>query len=93
MNDSTRLEHRCLGSHLVFANHHCLYGVVLLMAGIAYLLLRQAIIRSQGPDSILKKAIGRDWKGKLSSVTNIVAIAAAILGSPKIAQAIFVIAR
>src|SRR5260370_17870892 len=43
-----------------------LYGVVLLMAAIAYLVLQQAIIRSQGQESILKKAIGRDWKGKLS---------------------------
>src|ERR1700751_5546983 len=49
-----------------------LYGVVLLMAAIAYLLLQQAIIRAQGQDSILKKAIGRDWKGKLSPVLYIV---------------------
>ena len=40
-----------------------LYGVVLLMAAIAYLVLQQAIIRSQGQDSLLRKAIGRDWKG------------------------------
>jgi uncharacterized membrane protein len=50
------------------------YGVVLLMAGVAYYLLQQTIIRAQGPDSILKKAIGRDWKGKLSPVLCIVAI-------------------
>src|SRR5262252_5140422 len=52
-----------------------LYGAVLLMAAIAYYLLQQAIIRSQGPDSILKKAVGRDWKGKLSPMLYIVAIA------------------
>ena len=51
-----------------------LYGVVLLMAAIAYYLLQQAIIRAQGPDSILKKAVGRDWKGKLSPVLYVVAI-------------------
>jgi hypothetical protein len=45
-----------------------LYGIVLLMAAIAYYVLQQVIIRSQGPDSILKKAVGRDWKGKLSPV-------------------------
>ena len=55
-----------------------LYGVVLLMAAIAYLLLQQAIIRAQGPDSILKKAIGRDWKGKLSPMLYIVAIVATL---------------
>src|SRR6476659_8117744 len=40
------------------------YGVVQFMAAIAYYLLEHAIIRAQGPDSILKKAVGRDWKGK-----------------------------
>ena len=68
-----------------------LYGVVLLMAAIAYYLLQQAIIRAQGQDSILKKAIGRDWKGKLSPVLYIVAIAATLRTS-WIAQAVFVIA-
>ena len=69
-----------------------LYGVVLLMAAIAYYVLQQAIIRSQGQGSILKKAIGRDWKGKLSPLLYIVAIVAAVLRSSWIAQAILVIA-
>ena len=68
-----------------------LYGLVLLMAAIAYYLLQQTIIRAQGKDSILKKAIGRDWKGKLSPVLYIVAIVAT-LRSPWIAQAILVVA-
>jgi len=68
-----------------------LYGLVLLMAGIAYFLLQQTIIRAQGPDSILQKAIGRDWKGKLSPVLYIAAIFAT-LRSPSIAQAIYVAA-
>ena len=68
-----------------------LYGVVLLMAAIAYYLLQQAIIRAQGQDSILKKAIGRDWKGKLSPVLYLVAIVATLRTS-WIAQVIFVIA-
>jgi uncharacterized membrane protein len=68
-----------------------LYGVVLLMAAIAYYLLQQTIIRSQGQDSILKKAIGHDWKGKLSPVLYVVAIVAA-LRSSWTAQAILVIA-
>jgi len=67
------------------------YGVVLLMAAIAYLLLQQAIIRTQGQDSILKQAIGRDWKGKLSPVLYILAIVATFRSS-RIAQVIFVIA-
>ena len=68
-----------------------LYGVVLLMAAVAYYVLEQAIIRAHGPDSILKKAIGRDWKGKLSPVLYIVAIVATQF-SPWIAEAIFVAA-
>jgi TMEM175 potassium channel family protein len=68
-----------------------LYGLVLLMAAIAYLALQQAIIRSQGQDSILKQAIGRDWKGKLSPVLYVIAIVAA-LRSSWTAQAILVIA-
>jgi uncharacterized membrane protein len=68
-----------------------LYGVVLLMAAIAYNLLQQSIIRSQGQDSLLKKAIGRDWKGKLSPVLYVVAILAT-LRSSWIAQAVLVIA-
>jgi len=68
-----------------------LYGVVLLMAGIAYVLLQRAIIRAQGQDSILKKAVGRDWKGKVSLVLYIVAIAAT-LRSSWMAQGLYVIA-
>jgi uncharacterized membrane protein len=68
-----------------------LYGVVLLMAAIAYFLLQRSIIQSQGQDSFLKKAIGRDWKGKLSPVLYVVAILAT-LRSSWIAQAVLVIA-
>ncbi len=68
-----------------------LYAAVLLMAAIAYVLLQQAIIHAQGHDSILKRAIGRDWKGKLSPVLYIVAIVAA-LRFTWIAQAVLVIA-
>ena len=64
-----------------------LYGVVLLMAAIAYYTLELAIIRAQGPDSILKKAVGRDLKGKLSPLLYVLAIVATLV-SPWIAAAI-----
>jgi uncharacterized membrane protein len=51
-----------------------LYGVVLFMAAIAYYILQQLIIAAQGPNSLLKKAVGGDWKGKLSPVIYILAI-------------------
>ena len=53
--------------------------------------VQQSIIRAQGHDSILKKAVGRDWKGKLSSVLYVVAILAASRAT-WIAQATFVLA-
>ena len=51
-----------------------LYGVVLLMAAIAYYILQQLIIASQGPGSLLKKAVGGDWKGRASPFFYAVAI-------------------
>ena len=66
-----------------------MYGVVLFMAGVGYLMLQNAIIRMQGKDSILKKAVGNDWKGKMSAVLYLVAIAGAFF-EPMIAGAIYV---
>jgi uncharacterized membrane protein len=51
-----------------------IYGVVLLMAALAYYLLQQVIIASQGPDSQLKRAVGRDKKGRLSPLFYLTAI-------------------
>jgi uncharacterized membrane protein len=65
-----------------------LYGLVLLMAALAYYLLQQTIIQAQGPNSLLKKAIGRDWKGKLSPVLYLAAIVLA-LWAPTISEAIY----
>ncbi len=66
------------------------YGLVLLMAAIAYFILQQRIIASQGEGSILKKAVGGDWKGKLSPVLYLAGIALAFV-SQWIAVAIYVI--
>ena len=55
------------------------YGVILLMAAIAYLLLQQAILRQEGPASTLAMAVGRDRKGKLSSLLYALAIPVAFL--------------
>ena len=56
------------------------YGVSLLMAGVAYYVLQWTIIRSQGHDSALRKAIGGDFKGKMSPVGYIAGCVAALLG-------------
>lgn len=51
-----------------------LYGLVLLMAAVAYGILQRLIIAAQGRDSILQKAVGRDWKGKVSPLLYATAI-------------------
>jgi uncharacterized membrane protein len=51
-----------------------LYGVVLLMAALAYGILTHVIIRADGPDSLLAKAVGRDIKGNLSTLLCALAI-------------------
>lgn len=66
-----------------------LYGVVLLMAAIAYFILQRTIIASQGHESLLKKAVGSDWKGKLSPVFYAVAIPTSFW-SPGLAQVLYV---
>ena len=58
-----------------------IYGVVLLMAGVAYWILARAIIATDGRDAILAKAIGRDRKGNLSIVLYAVAIPLAFVAS------------
>ena len=59
-----------------------LYGAVLLMCGVAYSILERALIRREGADSVLAKAVGMDWKGWLSVAAEAVAIAAAFVWSP-----------
>jgi uncharacterized membrane protein len=64
------------------------YGVVLLMAGVAYLILEQRIIAAEGEASLVKRAIGADWKGKMSAVSYALAIGLAFV-SPWISMAIY----
>jgi uncharacterized membrane protein len=51
-----------------------LYGVVLLMAAIAFYLLQRSILATEGSNSVLARAIGRDWKGRLSPALYLLAI-------------------
>jgi uncharacterized membrane protein len=66
-----------------------LYGFVLLMAAVAYFVLQHTIITSQGVDSLLAKAVGRDLKGKLSPVLYGTALLASFY-EPWIAGGIYV---
>src|SRR5215210_1504848 len=51
-----------------------LYGVVLLMAGVAYYILQRRIVAVNGSDSALARALGADYKGKASPVLYALAI-------------------
>jgi uncharacterized membrane protein len=64
-----------LGENHFSSRPAALYGLVLLMAALAYWLLQLAIIRADGHDSVLRRALGRDLKGKLSPLVYILAIA------------------
>jgi uncharacterized membrane protein len=65
-----------------------LYGAVLLLAGIAYYILEQVIIRNQDDDSRLATAVGADTKGKISIVMYASAIPLAFMNQ-WISDAIF----
>ncbi len=65
------------------------YGAILLAAAIAYKILQTAIIRAEGPGSLLARAVGSDLKGNLPFLAYGAGIAAAFL-SPWIAGALYV---
>lgn len=65
------------------------YGLVLLMAAIAYFLLQQCILATEGPDGRLRRALGRDWKGKASPLIYVLGIALAFV-APLLAQLAYV---
>jgi uncharacterized membrane protein len=52
-----------------------LYGVILFCASIAYFILTRVLLRHHARDSVLAKAIGNDFKGRISSVIYILGIA------------------
>ncbi len=79
-----------MGENHFAAAPSAVYGAVLLMAAVAYWILQQLIIASQGPGSLLKKAVGSDWKGKLSPLIYVIAIPTAFW-SHWISQVLYVL--
>jgi uncharacterized membrane protein len=64
------------------------YGFVLLMAAIAYYVLQSCLVAREGPDSLLRRAIGSDWKGKLSLLIYVIAMGSVFV-APWIAQCLY----
>jgi len=58
-----------------------LYGMWLIMTGIAWIILCRLLIRAAGSDSELAIALGRDWKGKLSIILYAIAVVLAFINS------------
>ena len=70
-----------MGEHHFAAVPMAMYGVVMLTAAIAYLILQSTIIRSQGPQSMLAAAVGGDRKGKISAICYALSIPSAFVST------------
>jgi uncharacterized membrane protein len=67
-----------------------LYGVVLLLAALSWWVLQRTIIAAQGPRSLLKRAVGPDYKGNISPL--LYALGALIaFWSPPVAQGLYLL--
>ncbi|NOY48429.1 MAG: DUF1211 domain-containing protein [Chlorobi bacterium] len=63
-----------MGEHGLEAVPISLYGFILLMSGIAFFILQSTIIRHHDKDFTLRKAVGKDYKGKLSIVIYLIGL-------------------
>ncbi|HEY2255337.1 MAG TPA: TMEM175 family protein [Variovorax sp.] len=68
-----------------------LYGINLLCCALAYVVLQTAIIRHEGPECLLAKAVSKDLKGKFSMVLYVAGILAAWIAGGWAGMAFFVI--
>ncbi|MDA8363344.1 MAG: TMEM175 family protein [Gammaproteobacteria bacterium] len=78
-----------MGENRFSSSPTALYGIVLLMAALAWQILQRSIIAGHGRGSLLALAIGRDLKGRSSVLFYAAAIPAAFL-SPWVSQALYV---
>ena len=63
-----------VGEHHFASFPMMLYGIILMMNGIAFNILQRVIILHHGKDSFLSKAVGTDFKGKISVVLYLIAV-------------------
>ena len=68
-----------MGENHFAAMPTALYGVILFFAAVAYTVLQSVLVATEGQDSLLKAAIGKDFKGKLSMVAYASAIGLAFM--------------
>lgn len=70
-----------VGENPMAAGPAAAYGAGLLMASVAWYVMQIAIIRQQGEDSPLRRAIGRDLKGKISPFVYLAGIGLAFVNT------------
>ena len=63
-----------MGENHFAALPSAVYGVVLTMAALAWTVLQAGILRAEGPESLLKRALGSNWKARISPVLYIAGI-------------------
>jgi uncharacterized membrane protein len=79
-----------MGENQFAAQPVALYGVVLLLSALAYLILTKALLNLHGQESLLAKALGGDFKGKISPAIYLAAIPLSFVAS-SIACALYVL--
>jgi uncharacterized membrane protein len=79
-----------LGENPLASGPVALYGLLLLLAAVAYYILARGLVRLHGRDSSLALALGRDWKGRMSVVVYLVAVPLAFL-VPALSYALYAI--
>ena len=77
-----------MGEYHEAAAPTAVYGAVLLASAIAWWMMQKVIIRSQGENSPLARALGRDLKGRLSPLCYVASILVSFVDT-RIAQAIY----
>lgn len=68
-----------IGEHHTSPWPAAMYGVVLIMAAIAYYILTKALFAAHGKNEMLERALGNDFKGKISVVIYAIAIPSAFV--------------
>lgn len=78
-----------IGEHKFAPFPMMFYGFILLMNGLAYFILQNLILSHHGKDSLLSKALGKDYKGKFSPILYLIAMLCAYK-FPAIAGGIYI---
>lgn len=78
-----------MGEHRLTPLPVALYGMILLMAAVAYGILQFLVLQQAGPNAPLRQALRGDWKGKFSPALYLIAVLVAFV-QPWAACAIYV---